>query len=191
MRITLFDYLDIKRHCSFPTQRKGKMKKILDACCGPRGFWFDKTHEDVLYVDYRELETVTGSGKDARTRKIQPDKIMDFRNLELRSNSFKMVVFDPPHLFLGKNSYMRTCYGSLSKETWRDDIEKGFSECFRVLENDGVLIFKWNESEILLKEILKLTPEKPLFGHPSGKAQKTHWVCFMKRLESSKNLDIK
>jgi len=26
-----------------------------------------------------------------------------------------------------------------------------------------------------------LTEHKPLFGHPSGKAQKTHWVTFMKR----------
>ena len=28
--------------------------------------------------------------------------------------------------------------------------------------------------------ILALTPHKPLFGHKSGKQQKTHWVTFMK-----------
>ena len=45
---------------------------------------------------------------------------------------------------------------------------------------DGVLIFKWDEYEIPIKEILKLTNQKPLFGHISGKRAQTHWVCFMK-----------
>ena len=155
--------------------------KILDACCGGRQFWFDKKNKDVLFVDNRVMKpTTVGAGKNARVRQCLPDKVMDFRKLDLQSNSFQMVVFDPPHLFLGKNSYMARSYGRLNKETWQKDIKKGFSECFRVLKKDGVLIFKWNECDILLKDILKLTPQKPLFGHPSGKAQKTHWVCFMK-----------
>ena len=45
---------------------------------------------------------------------------------------------------------------------------------------DGVLIFKWCEDEIPVSRILELTPERPLFGHKSGKQQKTHWVTFMK-----------
>jgi ubiquinone/menaquinone biosynthesis C-methylase UbiE len=80
---------------------------------------------------------------------------------------------------------MAQSYGRLERDTWRDDIRLGFSECFRVLKKNGILIFKWNECDILLKDILELTPEKPLFGHPSGKAQKTHWVCFMKTKEPS------
>lgn len=164
------------------TKNNYKMnKKILDACCGGRQFWFDKENEDVLFVDKRVMQpTIIGTGKDARTRKCLPDKVMDFRKLDLDDNSFKLVVFDPPHLFLGEKSYMKASYGSLDKLTWKDDIRKGFSECFRVLENNGILIFKWNECDILLKDILKLAPQYPLFGHPSGKAQKTHWVCFMK-----------
>lgn len=51
---------------------------------------------------------------------------------------------------------------------------------FQVLEDEGILIFKWSEVDIPLKEILKLTPQKPLFGHRSGKNMNTHWVCFMK-----------
>jgi hypothetical protein len=46
------------------------------------------------------------------------------------------------------------------------------------------LVFKWNECDIPLKDVLECTTEKPLFGHPSGKAQKTHWVCFMKIKDS-------
>lgn len=155
---------------------------ILDVCCGGRAFWFDKQNPNVLFCDRRVMEPeVVGSGKDARVRKCLPDVVMDFRCLDIPDCTFRLVVFDPPHLFLGENSYMAKCYGSLNKLTWRDDISKGFAECFRVLKTEGVLIFKWNESDILLSEVLKCTDKKPLFGHPSGKSQKTHWVCFMKQ----------
>lgn len=159
-------------------------KKILDACCGGRYFWFDKSHPDALFIDRRINEgTVTGTGKNERLRKCIPDVVMDFRNMELPDSSFKLVVFDPPHLFLGEKSYMSIIYGALNKQTWREDISKGFSECFRVLKDDGVLIFKWNESDVPLKDVLALTEHKPLFGHPSGKSSKTHWVTFMKKTE--------
>lgn len=49
-----------------------------------------------------------------------------------------------------------------------------------MLKRGGTLIFKWNECDIPLLEILRCTPNKPLFGHPSGKAQKTHWCLFWK-----------
>lgn len=63
---------------------------------------------------------------------------------------------------------------------WKTELKKGFEECFRVLEPYGVLIFKWNETDVRVSEILKLTPEKPIFGHKSGKRSNTHWICFMK-----------
>lgn len=155
-------------------------KKILDACCGGRAFWFDKSHPDTLFVDKRVMQPeIVSTGRNARVRKCLPDKVMDFRKLDIEDDTFRLVVFDPPHLFLGKTSYMIKMYGTLEK-TWQEDLRAGFSECFRVLKPEGILIFKWNESQILLKEILALTPYKPLFGHPSGKAQKTHWVTFMK-----------
>jgi len=70
-------------------------------------------------------------------------------------------------------------YGKL-QASWRDDIRKGFEECFRVLANGGVLIFKWNETQIKVSEILALTDQKPVFGHISGKRANTHWITFMK-----------
>lgn len=33
------------------------MKKILDACCGSRMFWFDRENPDVIFADNREVET--------------------------------------------------------------------------------------------------------------------------------------
>ena len=59
-------------------------------------------------------------------------------------------------------------------------IRKGTRHCFRVLRNGGFLIFKWNETDIKVSEILKLTDQKPVFGHRSGKRNNTHWICFMK-----------
>jgi SAM-dependent methyltransferase len=157
-------------------------KKILDACCGGRMFWFDKENPDVLFVDNNPRHPrVVGKGKDARVRKCEPDMVMDFRKLELPDDTFSLVVFDPPHFTsLGENSYTAQIYGRLNKETWREDLTKGFAECFRVLKPDGVLIFKWNEYDIRVSEIIKLSPYPPLFGHMSGKAQKTHWITFMK-----------
>jgi SAM-dependent methyltransferase len=73
-------------------------------------------------------------------------------------------------------------YGSLNKETWQDDLRLGFAECFRVLKPNGTLIFKWNEVDIPLREVLALTPEKPLYGHRSGKKANTHWVAFVKSI---------
>lgn len=42
----------------------------------------------------------------------------------------------------------------------------------------GTLIFKWNEEQIKLSEILKLFNEKPILGN---KRAKTHWLVFMKK----------
>lgn len=157
-------------------------KKILDACCGNRMFWFDKHQPDTLFIDNRTMPpTKVGKGRNARTRAVQPDKVMDFRKLDLPDNQFSLVVFDPPHFnTLGANSYTAITYGRLDPITWKSDLSKGFAECFRVLKPNGVLIFKWNEYDISVKTVLALTPVKPLFGHIVAKTQRTHWICFMK-----------
>lgn len=161
---------------------KSNYPPILDACCGGRMFWFHKKNPNVLYIDKRVVKTmVIGKGKDARKYSCIPDKIMDFTDLQIPDNTFKLIVFDPPHLVApGPNSYMAQKYGRLKSKTWKAIIQKGFSECFRVLKTDGILIFKWNEIDIPLKDILSLCEYTPLFGHPSGKASKTHWVTFTK-----------
>jgi hypothetical protein len=141
-------------------------------------FWFDKNNEDVIFGDIRFEEHELCDGRELR---IEPDMLMDFTALPFDNDAFKLVVFDPPHLDkLGKNSWMAKKYGILNN-SWRDDISKGFSECFRVLEDCGIIIFKWNETQIKTSEILKLTDQKPLFGHISGKRSNTHWICFMKK----------
>ncbi|MCX4154955.1 MULTISPECIES: class I SAM-dependent methyltransferase [Paraburkholderia] len=120
-----------------------------------------------------------------RMLNIAPDILMDFRDLPYAPASFKLVVFDPPHLVrAGPRSWLAAKYGKLGTD-WREDIRKGFAECFRVLEPHGVLIFKWNETQIKVGEILALTERTPLFGHKSGKRADTHWICFMKTESSA------
>ena len=71
-------------------------------------------------------------------------------------------------------------YGKLNDYNWKNDLEKGFSECWRVLEDFGILIFKWNERDVSVKEILNIFHKEPLFGHTTGRSGKTKWICFMK-----------
>lgn len=150
------------------------MQRILDATCGSRMIWFDKKHEDVLYMDNREL-TVTLC--DGRILNVKPDVIADFRDMPFDDNTFYLVVFDPPHLRkAGESSWLAKKYGILS-EDWKRDISQGFRECMRVLKPNGTLIFKWNEEQVKLSEVLKAIGQKPLFGN---RRSKTHWLVFMK-----------
>ena len=153
------------------------MKPVLDACCGSKMFWFDKENPLTIFQDKRELDT---NLCDGRQLIVKPVVIGDFTKMHWTDDKFKVVVFDPPHLDkLGETSWMALKYGKLPVD-WSDYISKAFAECFRVLENDGILIFKWNEIQIKTSEILKCSPYKPMFGHISGKRSDTHWVCFMK-----------
>ena len=155
------------------------MKLILDPASSMRSFYFDKKDKRVLFGDIRVKETHLLT--NGQTIHIEPDEVMDFRAIPYPDEAFKVVVFDPPHMLnLSEKSWMRKKYGVLDKETWQDDLTKGFAECFRVLKDEGTLIFKWNEVSIPLKDILTLTPYKPVLGHPSGKRMGTHWVLFIK-----------
>lgn len=152
-------------------------KQILDVCCGSKMFWFEKNHPLVLFADIRQEEHILCDG---RKLEVNPDVIADFRNLPFEDSKFKLVVFDPPHLNkLGESSWMFKKYGGLGMD-WRNDIREGFKECFRVLQKDGILIFKWNEAQIKVSELLTLAEYKPLFGHRTAKSGKTIWICFMK-----------
>lgn len=152
------------------------MKQILDACCGSKMFWFDKQNPNVVFADNRELDT---NLCDGRALVVKPDVKMDFRNMPYDDGTFKMVVFDPPHLIhAGEKSWLGQKYGILPGE-WKQYIHDGFSECMRVLEPYGTLIFKWNEEQIKLSEILHSIDYKPLIG---DKRAKTHWMVFMKSI---------
>jgi SAM-dependent methyltransferase len=144
-------------------------------------FWFDKDNPLCLFMDNREMEETLNDG---RVIKIKPNKKGDFRNISWKDGTFYLVVFDPPHLLkVGNTSWLAKKYGKLNKETWKEDIKQGFQECFRILKPNGTLVFKWNETDIKLKDILKLSNYEPLFGN---KRDKTHFIVFMKNKQMEK-----
>ena len=157
-------------------------KIVLDACCGGRMMWFDKQDDRCLFADCRDdVLDVSHCTVNPGKKQVRPDQLHDFRDMPYENESFHHVVFDPPHVRnISMKSVTGFSYGSLDKETWQDDLRLGFAECFRVLKPHGTLIFKWNEVDIPLREVLALTSEKPLYGHRSGKKANTHWVAFVK-----------
>lgn len=161
-----------------------QMPLVLDACCGPRMFWFDKRDPRVVFMDRRHEshELIDSPSKKRRrsTLVIAPDAVGDFSALPFADASFALVVFDPPHLVTnGQRGWQAKKYGKLPKD-WHDLIRRGFAECFRVLKPEGTLVFKWNEHEVPVSRILALTPERPLVGNRCGKTAKSHWLVFMK-----------
>jgi len=140
-------------------------KLILDACCGNRMFWFNKKNPLTVYSDIRA--------------DVDPDIVHDFQKLPYPDESFKLVVFDPPHLF-DKSNWINKKYGTLGPQEWPLQMQQGFNECMRVLEEHGILIFKWSQGSISVSTVLSVIGVEPLFGHNSDKKSHTHWMCFMK-----------
>jgi SAM-dependent methyltransferase len=169
------------------------VSKVLDACCGPRMFWFDRKDSRATFVDKRrethELPDVSSAG-GSRSLVVDPDIQADFRALLFPDATFAHVVFDPPHLVgAGKKGWLALKYGVLEGD-WREDLRKGFAECFRVLKPDGTLIFKWNEERVALSEILPLAPVRPLYGNRGGRTAKTHWIAFIKEAPAALEVEF-
>lgn len=159
------------------------MKLALDVCCGSRMFWFNRHDDRAVFVDKRrETHTLADKSSKGGSRQliIDPDIQADFTALPFADETFPLVVFDPPHLVRnGSKGWLAKKYGKLEGD-WREELRQGFDECFRVLKQEGTLIFKWNEYDIPGSQILALTPERPLFGNRCGKAAKSHWLVFTK-----------
>lgn len=156
-------------------------KLILDACCGAKFIWLDKNNPNVIFNDIRK--EFKGFIPRRKNIEVNPDTNYDFRKLPFKSNKFKLIVFDPPHI-LGKmdKSTLKACYGVLDKDTWEKTIRDGVKELWRVLDINGILFFKFNDVHIKFDEILSLFPTKPLFQTSTNRSKNTEsrWFCFMK-----------
>lgn len=164
------------------------MPLVLDACCGPRMFWFDSADPRALFIDKRQeshpMDLGTRSTRGRAPAVIAPDVVADFTAMPFADESFYMVVFDPPHIQRhrgGPTGTFTKKYGLLP-DGWPELLRKGFAECFRVLKPNGALIFKWADTNIPVSQVLMNTPAKPLFG--SRRGRHTHWYTFMKDSQS-------
>lgn len=136
-----------------------------------------------MYLDNRVLPETRLC--DNRKFRVEPDVIADFTNLPFKSETFHLVVFDPPHLIkVNDDAYMKIKFERLTDE-WPQVIHDGFQECMRVLKPYGTLIFKWSEVQIPTRKVIDAIGQEPLFGHISGRKMNTHWMAFMKIPEVS------
>jgi len=162
-----------------------KTTPILDMTAGSRMFWWDKQNKRATFVDKREgFYSVTDKNSPGgeRTIAVFPDITLDWTKqpLPFPDSTFYMVVFDPPHLLkAGESSWLAKKYGTLD-DLWPNQIRRGFHEAMRVLRPNGTLIFKWNDDQIKLADVLHEISYRPLFG---DKRSKTHWLVFMKEAE--------
>lgn len=143
--------------------------------------WFDRKHPHTLYVDCRRAPK--GHVSQRPSHCVEPDDLQDFKKLPYLDCSFKLILFDPPHLpvsRVGKTGVFRKYYGAL-ESGWEKDLSKGFDECWRVLDVHGTLVFKWSSGKIPLKKVLACFSQRPLFGHTTNNNKRdAHWLCFMK-----------
>ena len=140
--------------------------------------WFNKHHPNTIYMD--KYPRPEGCIEQQPFFECKPDIEGDFTAIPFPDASFKLVVFDPPHAEVKLNSITGLKYGTIDD---LGNIKKGLMECMRVLEPYGVLIFKWCEVKYTVTEVLDKIGFEPLFGHVTGKAGKTKWMCFIKAPE--------
>ena len=152
---------------------KKKKMKILDLSAGNRAVWFDKHHPDALYIDIRP--------------EVEPDRVLDSRNLPFKKGEFDLFVFDPPHVNFGKNAEMSKTYGHHTTKEIREIISETAEEAHRIGSLDALMAFKWNDHDQKLEKVMDLMTKwwEPLFGHKVSTRTKhscsTTWVLLKRR----------
>lgn len=149
--------------------------------------WLDKHHPNAIYIDNRIAEKGHIQNGFNPNHEVRPDILMDYRDLKFPDKKFKLVIFDPPHLTsLTETSIMRKKFGCLNSEAWQSDLKKAFKELWRVLDDYGVLLVKWNDIEIPYKKLLSLFSEEPLIMNITAgqralkESHRSYWFTFMK-----------
>ena len=143
---------------------------------------FNKENKEVLFLDRRCIE----KSQYERNWDCKPDVLLSFTNMHLLPDEhFRVVIFDPPHFTTkgdaNAGSWCNEKYGQMIN--WREGLQLGFTECWRVLQKGGLLIFKWFDADRTLSEVLPFAPCLPLVGTRSPNAKSgTHWLHFFKPL---------
>ena len=136
---------------------------ILDATAGNRTMWQVKDISHIIYVDME------------RKLKNKPTLFADNTNLPFPNKTFDTIFYDPPHNWGGGDEpnpiypseikkwaekhkpFAFTYYGWDKYKTRVQLIRHVYmaqKEFYRVLKDDGILLFKWNEMRIPLDRIL-------------------------------------
>ncbi len=145
--------------------------KILDLTAGMRGVWFDKKHPLCTYLDRRP--------------EVSPDIVCDTTKIPAEVGiDYDLIVYDPPHMNIGKKSDMVKRYGYHTTFQILEDICGTGKEAYRVSKPGALMALKWNTHDIKLDRVFKLLGNwEPLFGHCTkfGHRSQTYWVMLRRR----------
>lgn len=132
-------------------------------------------------MDIREIETTLCDG---RKFEVAPDIVGDFTSIKFPDNTFKMVVFGPPHLLrnTGKSKFA-DMYGSLSEKAaptgyqqikygalysdWKD-MPRGSYRKYRIRSYDANDLYSdWKESASVYRALSATVPSilSPIGGY--------------------------
>jgi hypothetical protein len=169
---------------------------ILDATAGNRTMWQQKKCPHIIFMDMDDK------------LQIPPDVLSNNEHTPYPDKHFATIFYDPPHTWGGgvhffsfRNEAERakvfphvhgvpTYYGwdkYKTREGLISHMHRAQLEFYRILKDDGLLWFKWNEMSIPLNRVLvifnqwevllKLYINDPT--HTAGQAQ-TFWICMCK-----------
>lgn len=128
--------------------------QIIDVCCGGKMWWFNKSRPGVLMMDQRKEPVGFIEQKGCESYSVEPDLIADFTNIPFPDESFFKVVCDPPHKIKYDSGLITQKYGFLGDE-WETKLKLMFNECWRILKPGGTLIFKWADTSISPRNVLR------------------------------------
>ena len=179
---------------------------ILDATAGNRQMWKKKFSKNITYIDQGER------------LQIPPDIICDNTNTPFADKTFDTIFYDPPHRWAWEGSYFSYQNAEDAKDVWGDrkgvityygwdvfktrgDVIKHLynanNELHRILKDDGLLWFKWNEIEISLQQVLSLFGKwdelMRLYVNSPMQRKKdvqTYWVVFEKKTEGESQVSL-
>jgi hypothetical protein len=157
--------------------------------------FFEKASDFDEAVEYFDSRTLGYEGNDKQEEEYtfyyENEKVKAYKHIrtgtviELCSN-----IYGKPEEILSRFDFTVTKFAYYKAEIEDEIGEEYVSEVdpfekvadthieyMRVLEPDGILVFKWNEDQIKLNDVLKEFGKKPLLGDQRGK---TRWILFMK-----------
>ena len=140
----------------------GRTPEVLDITMGHRGMQKEVKRQFGIGYNLFSLDIRGEMGNG-----MKPDIVADSRALPFASESFDIILFDPPFSFhkstsLGNQEYRRF-YITYGLDLYTSRVELGgyiqetFKEVVRVMRPTGFCLFKWSESRIKLDYPLSLT----------------------------------
>lgn len=167
---------------------------ILDACCGAL-MMYHRMHKNLgdqfIYIDIRKMpeHKYRNWNRSGYTiKEIKPMILADMKHLPFRDNIFDAIIFDPPHLDTGLQSFMAEKYGSWGMVDTVRHLRAVNTEFPRVLRHGGLLLLKmFHRRFYVYKHLLtSFTFFLPVVFRSQShlSSEKVGWyVALMKKLE--------